>query len=301
MRVPRCHKLLLLALSLFAVLVPTALAAAACPVRPLPPCKPTAFTGKAQSSQCSQVPPSCRDREGPRGRPGPRGVPGKTGATGKTGARGPTGAGGAQGATGSQGAPGATGATGPQGLPGVQGNAGSPGATGPQGPQGTAGPQGPAGPQGSTGATGATGPAGPAGPANGLSAYGYVFNEGAQVVPTEAEVTFDSNGVLNGIIHATGTSQIQVVNAGDYKVTFSTSGVEPSQFSLFRNGVPVPGTVYGSGAGTQQNLGQVIVTLGAGDVLTVRNHTSSAAVTLQTLAGGTQTSVNASVAIEKLD
>jgi hypothetical protein len=91
------------------------------------------------------------------------------------------------------------------------------------------------------------------------------------------------------------------VNAGDYKVTFSTSGVEPSQMALFRNGALVPGTIYGSGAGTQQNTGQVIVSLSSGDVLTVRNHTSSSAVTLQTLAGGTQTSSNASVAIEKLD
>jgi hypothetical protein len=44
----------------------------------------------------------------------------------------------------------------------------------------------------------------------------------------------------------------------------------------------------------------VILVLGAGDVITLRNHSSAAAVTLQTLAGGTQTNVNASVSIEKL-
>ena len=60
------------------------------------------------------------------------------------------------------------------------------------------------------------------------------------------------------------------------------------------------GSVYGSGAGTQQNTGQVLVTVSSGDVLTVRNHSSAAAVTLQTLAGGTQTSTNASVLIEKV-
>ena len=91
------------------------------------------------------------------------------------------------------------------------------------------------------------------------------------------------------------------MNAGDYKVTFSVSGTEPSQMALFVNGALVAGTVYGSGAGTQQNTGQVIVTVGAGDVLTVRNHSSAAAVTLATLIGGTQTNANASVAIEKLD
>jgi hypothetical protein len=70
---------------------------------------------------------------------------------------------------------------------------------------------------------------------------------------------------------------------------------------LFLNGAPLIGTVYGSGAGTQQTTGQAIVPLAAGDVLTLRNHSSAAAVTLQTLAGGTQTNVNASIVIEKLN
>ncbi len=121
------------------------------------------------------------------------------------------------------------------------------------------------------------------------------------MVAIEAGVTFDSNGVLSaGIIHAPGSAAITVVNSGTYKIAFSVSGVEPSQIGLFVNGAPATGTVYGSGAGTQQNNGQAILVLGAGDVLTVLNHSSAAAVTLQTLAGGTQTSVNASVVIEKL-
>ena len=77
------------------------------------------------------------------------------------------------------------------------------------------------------------------------------------------------------------------------------SGVEPGQFGLFRNGSLIPGTIYGSGAGTQQNTGQAIIVLGAGDVIKLRT-TPPAAVSLQTLAGGTQQNVNASIAIEKL-
>ena len=53
--------------------------------------------------------------------------------------------------------------------------------------------------------------------------------------------------------------------------------------------------------GTQQNIGQAIITLAAGDSLTLVNHTSAAAVTLQTLAGGTQVNVNASLVIKKLN
>ena len=78
------------------------------------------------------------------------------------------------------------------------------------------------------------------------------------------------------------------------------SGVEPGQFALFVNGAAAASTVYGSGAGTQQDNGQAILTLSANDVLTLVNHTSAAAVTLQTLAGGTQTNVNASIVITKL-
>ena len=79
------------------------------------------------------------------------------------------------------------------------------------------------------------------------------------------------------------------------------SGVEPNQFSIFINGAPsAPGTIYGSGAGTQQNTGFGTLTLGAGDVITLRNHSSASAVTLQTLAGGTQLNANAAIAVERL-
>lgn len=130
---------------------------------------------------------------------------------------------------------------------------------------------------------------------------GFIFNVSAQTVPIESDVIFDTNGILNPVIaHTPGTSQITVTSPGSYEITFSVSGVEPNQFGLFLNGAPVAGTVYGSGAGTQLNFGQALIALIAGDVLTLRNHSSSAAVTLQTLAGGTQTNVNASVVIKRL-
>ena len=200
------------------------------------------------------------------------------------------------------GLPGATGST---GTAGSQGPQGVPGATG-SGSPGAAGSSGATGPQGTTGADGAVGPTGSAGPAGpsgsgGLSQYAYVYNLAAETVAVEADVTFDSNGVLtSGITHAPGNAGIAVVNAGNYEVTFSVSGTEPSQMALFDNGALIPGTIYASGAGTQQNNGQAIVTLAAGDVLTVRNHTSAAAVGLATPIGGTAGSTNASIVIEKL-
>jgi hypothetical protein len=121
-------------------------------------------------------------------------------------------------------------------------------------------------------------------------------------VAVGAAVLFDTNGILTGgIAHSAGLAPITFSASGTYKLTFSITAVEANQFTLFLNGVPLTGATYGSGAGTQQNNGQFIVTLVAADSLTIRNFTSAAAVTLQTIAGGTQTNVNASVVIEKLN
>jgi hypothetical protein len=134
-----------------------------------------------------------------------------------------------------------------------------------------------------------------------LAEYGYVYNVAAQSVPLEGATSFSSNGVLTtGIVHVPGTPGTTLVNAGVYKVTYSVSGTEPNQFALFADGVLIPGTVYGAGAGTQQNTGQVIFQSAAGAVITLRNHSSSAAIGLATLIGGTAESVNASILIEKL-
>ena len=108
---------------------------------------------------------------------------------------------------------------------------------------------------------------------------------------------FDSNGPLLGVTHTPGSDTIVIVNAGVYGISFVVAGVEPNQFALFINGAPATSSVYGSGAGTQPNAGQTILTLAAGDVIMLVNHSSAAAVTLQTLAGGTQTNVNASTLI----
>jgi hypothetical protein len=180
---------------------------------------------------------------------------------------------------------------------GAVGSAGAAGTAGAAGPQGTPGATGATGPAGSAGQAGATGPAG----SNGLAQYGYVYNVAAQSVPLEGDVSFDTNGVMTaGITHVTGAAGVALVNAGTYQVTFSVSATGLSQMAVFVNGSVVPGSTYGSGAGTQQNTGQVIVTVAAGAVVTIRNHTTAAAVDLTTPIGGTQATTNASVAIDKI-
>ena len=118
----------------------------------------------------------------------------------------------------------------------------------------------------------------------------------------EGAVVFSNSGIrTGGIVHTLGSSDITIANAGNYLVTFSVSGSEPSQFALFLNDVFVSGTVYGASAGTQQNSGQAIMAIGAGGILTLRNHTSATAVTLAGNTGGTAPAVNASIVLQKLN
>jgi hypothetical protein len=159
--------------------------------------------------------------------------------------------------------------------------------------------------QAGTGATGPAGPIGPAGPTGpqgpvGQPDYAYIYNVAAQTVALEGPVLFDSNGPLTGFTHTAGSAAVTVVSSGTYLVDFSVSGTEPNQFSLFADGSALAGTTYGSGAGTQQNGGQVMVSLVAGDVLTLVNHSSAAAIGLASDIGGTQANVNASLVIEEL-
>ena len=200
---------------------------------------------------------------------------------------------GATGATGSVGATGAVGLTGATGTTGATGLAGATGATGATGAIGPAGATGPAGTNGVNGTNGT----------GGSSQYGYVYNLSAQVVALETAVTFSNHGTRTaGITHTLGGSDVVIASAGDYKITFSVSGTEPSQFALFINGVVAAETVYGSGAGTQQNSGQAILTLGASDILTLRNHTSAAAVTLAAAPpiGGTADLLVLSVLVDRV-
>ncbi len=237
---------------------------------------------------------------GPVGPQGPRGFTGATGATGATGPQGPVGPIGPQGPVGATGATGATGAVGPQGPIGLTGATGAIGATGPQGPvgpmgpQGETGPQGPAGatgaigpqgpqgetgPQGPVGATGATGATGPAGPAgeNGLASYGGLYSSATDTLaltPTNLTVTLGSGMPAKSVTY--GTNTITVQNAGDYELNYGVIGsTDPAAtitLAVAQNGTAISSSIRTRVFDQAQNIshtGSVIVTLAAGDVLSL--------------------------------
>ncbi|MGE7118787.1 BclA C-terminal domain-containing protein [Peribacillus sp. NPDC046944] len=128
-----------------------------------------------------------------------------------------------------------------------------------------------------------------------------MYNTAAQTVAAGTDVTFDTNGTITpGITHTAGSPDITVTTPGTYEVTFSVSTLEPNQFGLLVNDTLVPGSVYGSGSGSQEITGQALVTLADGDVLTLRNVTNSS-ITLPTGTGGAAGNTNASIILKKLD
>lgn len=228
-----------------------------------------------------------RGPRGPRGFTGPQGImgpPGANGANGATGAIGPVGPQGPQGAQGVTGPTGPVGPQGPQGLQGVQG------VTGPQGETGATGPVGPQGLQGATGATGATGPqgaigptgpTGPAGPTGasgtGLIAYGGLYGTTTDAVAlTTTPVALPLGTQMPSSNLTYGTNSVTVTDAGTYELAYGVRGSMSDGSSLTvsvgQNGTAIAATTITDAltSGTPSSVhGQTIVTLSAGDVLTL--------------------------------
>lgn len=254
-----------------------------------------------------------RGPRGPRGFTGPQGImgpPGANGATGATGPVGPQGPQGAQGVTGPIGPVGPTGPQGPQGLQGVQG------VTGPQGETGATGPVGPQGLQGATGATGATGPqgvigptgpTGPAGPAGaagtGLIAYGGLYGTTTDAVAlTTTPVALPLGTQMPSSNLTYGTNNVTVTDAGTYELAYGVRGSMSDGSSLTvsvgQNGTAIAATTITDAltSGTPSSVhGQTIVTLSAGDVLTLLASDSGSAT--WTPGSG----VNTYLTVKKLD
>lgn len=234
-----------------------------------------------------------RGPRGPRGFTGPQGImgpPGANGATGAIGPVGPQGPQGAQGVTGPTGPVGPTGPQGPQGPQGLQGLQGVQGVTGPQGETGATGPVGPQGLQGATGATGATGPqgaigptgpTGPAGPTGasgtGLIAYGGLYGTTTDAVAlTTTPVALPLGTQMPSSNLTYGTNSVTVTDAGTYELAYGVRGSMSDGSSLTvsvgQNGTAIAATTITDAltSGTPSSVhGQTIVTLSAGDVLTL--------------------------------
>ena len=153
---------------------------------------------------------------------------------------------------------------------------------------------------------GAQGIQGPPGPAGGPAAYLYASSTAPQGVLPDSPVAFDTAGPTVGGITADGPEDaFTVTNAGVYKVTFSVVTDRSSQLNVNVNGVdPVTGSmVFGADAGVTTPAttgGTAVLTLNAGDAISVMNVTSAGDVNLISGVGGSGPSTSAWIEIEQL-
>jgi len=110
-----------------------------------------------------------------------------------------------------------------------------------------------------------------------------IYNSSAQEIDENNNISFDYNDTTTyGFIHKPNTSEIIFTASGIYSIYFMIAGVQHNQFALFINNILVPGSIFSSAAGNQQNIGQKIVHANAGDILTIRNYLSGLTVHIQT-------------------
>lgn len=113
--------------------------------------------------------------------------------------------------------------------------------------------------------------------------------DNAATVAIGGDVDFPQNGPVIGTnITRLGVDSFNLAAVGTYQVFFQASVAEAGQLVLTLNGANLAYTVVGRATGTSQIVEYALVTTTVpNSVLTVRNASSAAALTLTPVAGGT--------------
>lgn len=201
--------------------------------------------------------------------------------------------------------------------PGPQGPIGLQGPVGPQGSQGQPGTQGLTGPQGPQGIQGNTGPQGPCCSTTSVTSAVNVYSTMDQSIPSGGVVLFESVNITTGnydVSMTPITGVITITTAGTYRLSWSVEGqltppfpapVPAWSFTLYANGVPVPGSTFSSftlfpDEATSTAAGTVIVNVTAGTMLTLQSSSTLPVSIISTIPGSLLPETSASIVIEKL-
>jgi hypothetical protein len=166
---------------------------------------------------------------------------------------------------------------------------------------GGGGATGATGAAGATGAGGVTGATGAAGAATTFSNFFALMpGDNAATVAVGAAVQFPQNGPTNGAATRLSPSTFTIAATGTYEVAWQVSVTEAGQLMVKVNATEQASTVVGRATGTSQLVGNTLMLLTAGDVLSIVNPSgNSTALTITPTAGGTH-AVSATLSIKKL-
>ena len=128
-----------------------------------------------------------------------------------------------------------------------------------------------------------------------ISAFGYTYDlaVGGQVVAGGADVVFSNNGPLLNCTHTAGTTIFTVPSTGTYKVNYSitiTAGIG-AQMAIAVNGTVDASTSVDLLVATGTISGTAMLSLSAGDVLTLRNNSATPFTTTGSPSVGAQLNV----------
>ncbi|MEK8198437.1 MULTISPECIES: hypothetical protein [Lysinibacillus] len=138
----------------------------------------------------------------------------------------------------------------------------------------------------------------------GLPGSAYIYDTTLQLtIPSNGQVTFNTNGNITPagfVTHVPGTAPIIINQTGTYLITYELNvGGGPNAFALFNGDNQIAGSNYGDSTGNSTKNGQVITTLNASDVLTLRNINVNPVTLLNSITLGTQV-ISASIVILRL-
>ena len=112
--------------------------------------------------------------------------------------------------------------------------------------------------------------------AKGFNVTGSFFNRLAQVVPLEGDVVFNELTEDHCVCwDPMAPTQVKIEETGVYNIYFQLNTQTAGQLALTINGVPNENTTAGINKGAGQITGRSILNLNKGDVLTLRNHSST--------------------------
>jgi hypothetical protein len=136
----------------------------------------------------------------------------------------------------------------------------------------------------------------------GFNVHGTFYTQLAQVVPTESNIVFDNFLNVNGLSwNGSNPDQIQILEDGVYKVFASANTTTAAQLTFYVNNVPHDPSTQGVNRGAGQLSLRHLLELKKGDVVTVKNHTSSnGSIQIAERSGGFQLNNAAIVTIFKI-
>jgi hypothetical protein len=112
--------------------------------------------------------------------------------------------------------------------------------------------------------------------AKGFTTTGSFINRLAQVIPLEGDVVFNELTEDHGISwNPLAPTQITVEHDGIFNVYFQVNTQTAGQLAVTVNNIPIETTTAGVNKGAGQITGRYILTLKRGDILTLRNHSST--------------------------